>query len=125
MTSWRRPGSGSRARKPWQQDARAGDDTRPARASKPSSQQDNHTADGARPARARKPWEQDKPAFTRPERGEGRPAYHPKADRAPRQARDGDAPRAARPAAGKAGAKPSFKRQDRQDQHRAQRPRFA
>ena len=31
----------------------------------------------------------------------------------PRQSRDGDAPRAARPA--KAGAKPSFKRQARQD----------
>ncbi|WP_368640072.1 DEAD/DEAH box helicase [Castellaniella ginsengisoli] len=103
-------GAAPRARKPWQQDGQAIDDTRPAR--------------------ARKPWEQDKPAFSRPDRGEGRPSFHPKADRAPRsaaprQGRDGDAPRAARPAAGKTGAKPAFKRQARQDQARAPRPRFA
>ncbi|WP_052355539.1 DEAD/DEAH box helicase [Castellaniella defragrans] len=138
-------GAAPRARKPWQQDARAGEDTRPVHARKPAWQQDaqaadgsrparahkpweqNGQADGARPARARKPWEQDKPAFARAERGEGRP-FHAKAERAPhgagpRPSRDGDAPRAARPA--KAGAKPSFKRQARQDQPRAARPRFA
>jgi len=121
-------GAAPRARKPWQQDARPGDDTRPARARKPhdkSWRQDAQAADGARPARAaRKPWEQDAPAFARPERGEGRPSFHPKADRAPRQGRDGDAPRAAR-SAGKVGAKSSFKRQARQEQGRTQRPRFA
>ncbi|MGB6217567.1 MAG: DEAD/DEAH box helicase [Castellaniella sp.] len=135
-------------RKPWEQEARADGNARPAHARKPWEQDKpfarqergegrpayarkpwQQEADGdTRPARARKPWEQDKPAFARPERGEGRP-FHPKADRAPhgagpRQSRDGDAPRAARPAH-KAGSKPSFKRQDRQDQPRASRPRFA
>ncbi|MFV0283551.1 MAG: DEAD/DEAH box helicase [Castellaniella sp.] len=97
-----------RARKPWQQEARASEDTRPPR--------------------ARKPWDQDKPARPRKERGEGRPGFHPKADRAahgagPRQNRDGHTPQAARPA--KVGAKSTFKRLARQNQARAQRPRFA
>ncbi|WP_368644471.1 DEAD/DEAH box helicase [Castellaniella ginsengisoli] len=124
-------GAAPRARKPWQQDGQAGADTRPAYArGKPAWQQDGQATDDTRPARARKPWEQDKPAFSRPDRGEGRPSFHPKADRAPRsaaprQGRDGDGPRAARPAAGKTGAKPAFKRQARQDQARAPRPRFA
>src|SRR5690606_19203261 len=99
---------------------------KPARGARPQGGKPWHKdgpAAGAAP-RARKPWQQDAPAFARPERGEGRPSFHPKADRAPRQGRDGDAPRAARPA-GKVGAKSSFKRQARQEQGRTQRPRFA
>ncbi|MGB7482904.1 MAG: DEAD/DEAH box helicase, partial [Castellaniella sp.] len=80
-------GAAPRARKPWQQDGQAGADTRPAYArGKPAWQQDGQAIDDTRPARARKPWEQDKPAFSRPDRGEGRPSFHPKADRAPRSA---------------------------------------
>src|SRR5690606_31045657 len=143
-------GGAPRARKPWQQDAQAGEDTRPAPRHKPSWQQDDRAhdsrpahgrkpweqgthADGARPARNRKPWDQDKPAYARAERserGEGRP-FHPKGDRTPHSAgprpqRDGDAPRNARPGKpANVGAKSSFKRQARQEQGRPHRPRFA
>ena len=124
-------GGAPRARKPWEQHAQTGDDTRPSYGRKPAWQQDGQPADGARPARARKPWEQDKPAYARAERGEGRP-FHPKSDRAPhgaspRPSRDGEAPRGARPGkpGAKPGAKPGFKRQARQEQGRTQRPRFA